>query len=562
MKAAPMMHDDVTQPPRMPTTRVAACNALPPSAVLALVLACLHGAALAQTPAAPAAAPAMATDAPAKPQFAIRGFDVTGDNPLPASDTTRVLAPFLRADASMDTLQKATAALEAALKERGYALHRVVLPPQSVGETVKLQIVKFVVGKVTVEGLKNYSAANIRASLPELQEGAAPNFRTLAVQTTIANESQGKNVQIALKEAEEADQIDARVVVTESKPWNFAVSLANTGSRTTGRDRLTFSGSHANVFDLDHQFTGAYTTSMQRPADVQQVGANYRVPLYRLGGVLGASFTRSTVVGDFGALKSTGAGQTMGLNYSHYLPPDGGYRSHVTLGLDDKRFDITEIAGIPVPGQLVRRSRPLTLGYSATVESDRAAWGYSTELSGNWVNGSGNNLTAYRSEDPRVRTAGFAALRANANYTASVGNGWLWAMRGQLQYSPDALISGEQFGLGGASTIRGTSERPISGDKGVLASLELSTPDVAPGLRLLGFVDAGWLRNNSPNATNKPASDQLASVGLGLRYSMGVVGLSAEWGRVVTGSSVPLTINAASPRAGDVKFHLNLTARF
>ena len=51
-------------------------------------------------------------------------------------------------------------------------------------------------------------------------------------------------------------------------------------------------------------------------------------------------------------------------------------------------------------------------------------------------------------------------------------------------------------------------------------------------------------------------------MGLGLRYSMGVVGLSAEWGRVVTGSSVPLTINAASPRAGDVKFHLNLTARF
>ena len=29
-----------------------------------------------------------------------------------------------------------------------------------------------------------------------------------------------------------------------------------------------------------------------------------------------------------------------------------------------------------------------------------------------------------------------------------------------MQYSPQALISGEQFGLGGVSTIRGTSERP------------------------------------------------------------------------------------------------------
>ena len=51
-------------------------------------------------------------------------------------------------------------------------------------------------------------------------------------------------------------------------------------------------------------------------------------------------------------------------------------------------------------------------------------------------------------------------------------------------------------------------------------------------------------------------------MGLGLRYSAGTLGLSAEWGRVVTGSSVPLTVNAASPRAGDVKFHLNLSARF
>ena len=292
------------------------------SALLGLLSLC--GGALAQTPAQTQAAP-MST--PAKPVFAIRGFDVTGENPLADGETSRILAPFLRSDASFETLQKATAALEAALKERGYALHRVVLPPQAVGETVALKIVKFVIGKVVVEGTQKLDNANIRASLPELAEGTAPNFRTLAVQTTIANENPGKQVQVALKEAEEADQIDARVIVTEGKPWSFSTSLSNTGSRATGRDRVTLSGSHANLFNLDHQFTGAYTTSFQRTSDVQQLGGNYRIPLYRLGGVLGASYTRSTVVGEFGTLRSTGAGQTMGLNYSHYLPPDGGFRS-------------------------------------------------------------------------------------------------------------------------------------------------------------------------------------------------------------------------------------------
>src|SRR5437870_3077780 len=55
--------------------------------------------------------PAMSTPA-ASPVFAIKGFKVTGDNPLGDGETSRVLAPFLRADATIETLQKATAALE------------------------------------------------------------------------------------------------------------------------------------------------------------------------------------------------------------------------------------------------------------------------------------------------------------------------------------------------------------------------------------------------------------------------------------------------------------------
>ncbi len=88
--------------------------------------------------------------------------------------------------------------------------------------------------------------------------------------------------------------------------------------------------------------------------------------------------------------------------------------------------------------------------------------------------------------------------------------------RGQYQYSPDVLISGEQFGLGGSGSVRGTAiERPLSADKGVAGSLEVSTPELAPGLRLFGFADAGWLWNNNPNGATKPSTDRLASLGVG-----------------------------------------------
>ncbi len=510
---------------------------------------------------------AMAQGAPAKAgqgaSFAIKGFKVTGENPLGTGETTAVLAPFLRTDATIETLQKATAALEAALRDKGHGLHRVALPPQEVGDTVTLEIVKFTIGKIAISGLTRYDEANIRGSLPELKEGTTPNFKRLAVQTTIANESPAKQITVSLKESDEPDKIDATVQVRESKPWNLAVTWANTGSSATGRDRLTVSGGHSNLFNKDHQFIGAYTTSVERPSDVQQIGLSYRIPLYEWGGVLGASFTTSDVLGNFGAFSSTGAGHTLGFNYTHHLPPEGGRRSYLTVGLDDKVFDVTQINGIPVPGQIMRRSRPVTIGYVAKIETDAAFWGYNADLAFNLPGGTGNNLAAYVTEDPRVTTARWVALRAGASYSGAFASKWMWSLRGQLQLSPDALISGEQFGLGGSSSVRGASERPISGDRGLFTSLEVSTPELMTGLRGIGFLDAGWLSNNNPNATNKPASDRLTGVGFGLRYSTpGGFAVSADYGRVLTGSVVPLAINASAPKKGDEKVHVNVSLRF
>lgn len=506
------------------------------------------------------------------PSFRIRGFELTGDIPLPPEDTTRILAPFISNQATIDTLQQASTALEAALKARGFALHRVSLPPQEVGDKVALHIVKFVIGKVVVEGAKFHSDANIRASIPELQAGQAPNFQRLAVQTAIANENPSKQIQVGLKESEEPDQIDARVRVVDERPWSLLVGVSNTGNESTGRDRLAVVAGHNNVLDRDHQLSLAFTTSLERSSDVKQLGLNYRVPFYAQGGVLAASYTNSDVVGQFGSFSSSGVGETYGLQYSHYLQPEGGRRSYLTLGWEDKTFNATKITvgGVvqytPVDlnfNPVHRKSQPLTLGYAVRTEGDTSVLAYSVSWAGNFAGGSGNNLTAYQAEDPRIQSASWNALRGDASYTRAVGAGWLLGARTQFQFTSDALIAGEQFGLGGASSVRGTSERPISSDSGLFASLELSTPELLPGLRLLGFADAGVLAsNNTASVTNKAATDGLSSAGLGLRYGRGVVGITAEWARIVRGATVPASNPTGLPKQGDEKLHVNVTARF
>jgi hemolysin activation/secretion protein len=501
------------------------------------------------------------TNAPEVASFAIRGFSIKGDNPLSSGETSKVLAPFLRADANIDVLQKATAALENALRTAGFALHRVALPPQEVGDTVSLEIVKFTLGKITLQGNQRYDAANLRASVPELKEGGTPDFGRLAVQTTIANENPSKQITVALKESESPDAIDAAVQVKESKPWNMALSLSNTGTRASGRDRTTISGGYHNLWNADHQLMAAYTTSLERPQDVKQLGLSYRAPLYGVGGVVGASYTRSDVVGNFGTFTSTGRGRTLALNYNHYLAPEGGKRSFVTLGVEDKLFKAAEINDFVIGTD--RRSRPLTAGYSARYESNASVAGYNAEFVANTGSGAHNNLTSYQAEDARITTRAFKILRGAGNYASTLGASWLWGVRSQLQWSPKALISGEQFGLGGVTSVRGASDRVLLGDTGLSSSLEVTSPQLIEGLRLSGFIDAGWLKSAATEGTTKVSRDGLASTGLGLRYSSqnGAL-ISADYGVIISGSRLPLVNNSSAPQKGSDKLHVNLSVRF
>ncbi|OYU44832.1 MAG: hypothetical protein CFE44_10765, partial [Burkholderiales bacterium PBB4] len=237
-------------------------------------------------------------------------------------------------------------------------------------------------------------------------------------------------------------------------------------------------------------------------------------------------------------------------------------RATLEAGLEYTLFDGSQINVNPLAGQESRRSLPLSLGYAARMETDTSIWGYNATIALNLPLGNAGNLAAYQSEDPRVTTVHWKALRGGGNYATALPSGWLWSVRGQFQYSPDSLISGEQFGLGGASSVRGTSERPLSGDSGVLMSTELTSPEWMPGLRVVGFADAGWLSNNATIPNAKPSQDSLSSVGLGLRYAVGNYSVNADYGRVITGSATsPLSVSG-TPQAGDQKLHINVAARF
>lgn len=495
------------------------------------------------------------------PASVVRGFSISGQNPLPSDEVSLVLAPFLRKEASLAHLQAATAALETLFAQRGLGLYRVVLPPQELGDTIELTVVRFAVGQVGLDGAQRLSSDHVRRSLPELREGETPNLERLAVQTAIANENPSRQIQVALTAGFDPDKVDATVRVKESSPVQFGLSASNTGSVGSGRDRVTGSLAHHNFLNLDHQLLAAYTTSLSHPGEVRQWGLSHRVPLYGQLATLELAYTRSSVIGDFGTFTSSGAGHTLGLTLQRHFQPVNGIKRSVSLAWEDKVFNPTEFNGVALAGQTLRRTRPLSLGYTARGHSDQSYWDAHMAVVVNMSGGRGNNVAAYQTESPAITRAHWSAWRARGNWVGTLGGDWLLAWRGQAQWAPTKLLAAEQMGFGGAAALRGAEERAMSGDAGFLVTFEISTPEWSPGLRAVGFVDAGWLTSHSTPAT-APASDSAASIGLGLRYGRGPLSLVLDFGQVAKGSKQSRSLNGNAPQRGDQKLHVGMSARF
>src|SRR5207248_5385669 len=103
----------------------------------------------------------------------------------------------------------------------------------------------------------------------------------------------------------------------------------------------------------------------------------------------------------------------------------------------------------------------------------------------------------------------------------------------------DMLVSGEQFGLGGAESVRGFLEREITNDSGYRGTLEIYTPDFGARTaiagarsRALAFLDWGYVHRNQPGPV-EIRQQHVAAVGAGLRFSRGTrLAFRLDWGLV------------------------------
>ena len=503
-------------------------------------------------------------------RFAIARFEVSGNSLLDDGDLASLVAPYTGPSRVYGDVQKALEAVENAYRARGYGAVQVSAPEQELTQgVVRLEVSEAKVGRISVTGNTYFDQQNILASVPGLAVGVTPNARALSENVQLANESPAKKIEVVLGVGENDGELDAKVEVHDEKPWAIYLSSDNTGTQDTGRDRTGVALQYANLWNRDQVATIAYTSSLERPQSTKVYSLSYRLPIYDWGDsidlIVGksdvAAATSSTVAGP---LQFSGSGMVYALRYNHMLPRRGEYSHRFVVGVDQREYDNTcaldgqDVCGAGGADVTVR---PLSLTYSGQLDSPGSSSTLTLSASGN-LTGGPNSSAADFTASRQDATAHYSVLRGGLSHARSVGNDWQARAAINVQYTNDALVSGEQLGLVGSTAVRGFEERVVTADKGYFGTLEIYTPDLAPAfgnsgnLRLLGFYDFG---HGSFNKTPPGLYEQenVASVGVGLRYSLGrSVSFRADLARVIDGGPTD------TADSGELRGHVGVVIGF
>ncbi|TAL46179.1 MAG: ShlB/FhaC/HecB family hemolysin secretion/activation protein [Methylovulum sp.] len=490
--------------------------------------------------------------APSEIRFTVRHFSVEGASPLSQKAIDAYFQPLQQRQYNLKELQEVGKGLEAAIREQGYPFYRVTLPPQTLnaGE-VKLQVVSFALGDISVTGNRYFDKHNIIASLPGLKVSESPNTDTLSGNLKVANKHPSKQLQLTFRQSETEDKVDAKINVAEQRPYQASLIFNTVGSQSSGNIRMTGALQHSNLWGMDHILNGSYTTSPDHADSVEQYGTSYSLPVYPLKGWLSGYYAYSNVnngtVGDFAV---TGSGEMYGIHYQQLLPKVGRYEHWLDLGLDNRYF-INDIQFRNIPVGTNVRSAPVSVLYKGEYPWKTAHIGYHVQWVGNTDFGDHNSQPDY-SASRFGANQGWNLLRYGSTLSVNLHQ-WLVQTLFTGQHSGDPLIAGEQLGVGGSYDVRGYQERETSADSGEIVKFEITTP-AWQKINLFAFYDYGhgYLHNALPGSLN---DWNLSSTGVGANW---------QWqdhiqAKIAVANALN---NAVTTQAGDARIHASIVLRY
>lgn len=463
--------------------------------------------------------------------FDIETFVFEGSSVFSNDDLQAVTNPFLGDDKTFLEVAAARAAVTQLYIDSGYATSGAILPPQQVENgIVTIQIIEGSTPAIEVTGTQRLNSGYISS---RLAVGAKTplNVNRLENQLELLqSDPLVEGITADLQAGTTPGTNTLAVSVEEADSFEVTYTLDNNRSPSVGTVRNQLRLSEGNLLGWGDRLSVGY--ALTRGSD--GIDAAYIVPVSPHGTTLEATInlSDSNVIEDpFEVLDIDSESDFYQLTLRH--PVWRTPKEEFALGLTASHQVAQTSLGIDDIGPF-----PLAAGADDQGRTRVSALRFSQE----WTSRSTKQVLALRSQF----NLGLDVLNATVNEEGPDGRFFSWQgqsqwvrviapdtlllLKGNVQFSGDALLSLEQLSFGGQSTVRGYRQNARSTDNGVLASAEVRLPllrdrEQDMSLHIAPFVDVGYGWN-----VNEETPDPLASVGAGLLFEWKDLSTRVDWG--------------------------------
>lgn len=487
------------------------------------------------------------------------GVTVYNENQL-----SKVYGSKLGTTVTLADVYAISSALTNKYRNDGYILTQVIVPPQTIeGGNVRLQVVEGYVDNVSVEGQgTEMELGLIRRYASRIATGQAVNTKDLEKYLLLINDLPGVEARSILSPSRtKTGAADLRIIATRD-PFDALLAVDNYGSRYLGPVQLSAAGSLNSFFGMNERLTlqTVVAPDYHQWNELAYIAATYEQPIWSYGTVLSltASHTDTEPGYTLDQFDVRGQSQYYNVKVDHPIIRTRAQNWSV-YGLFDWR-DVKSRNNL----ELSRRDHIRAVRVGTDYELLDTFLGVGINSINLEVAKGLNVFGASDEGDVRMTRAmgdpSFFKVNLEAQRLQRVISNVNLLVAAKGQWSSDALLSSEEFGVGGINYGRGFDPSEIIGDDGVAGKVEIqwNEPhklDFLYDYQLFGFYDAGRIWNEDPT-TPSQKTDTVTSAGFGIRADL--------FDDVKTGLAIAFPLNRDVETQGDddPKLYFNLNKTF
>lgn len=454
-----------------------------------------------------------------RPQFVLRGVDVSGANAVSGDRIAAVYQPYLGKQVSQADLAAIAGAISDLYRGAGFHLSRAIVPPQEIADDrVRIQVIE---GAIVEAELKGDGAEQfgVRPMLAPVLAEQPSRLATLERQLFLVNGRPG--VRITDTALEEIGGATGRFRLTVYlKTWHVFSSfgLDNLGSSSVGPWQTYATGAFNSYLTPGDTVAVNLSTIANDPRELGFARLSYDAPVGIDGVRLGASVLYSAVrPGDMRRLDSD-ITTTEAFELRAGIVPLQSQSSTLTLTAATTFSNVSEhdLYGPWYNDHI--RTASLTADYRLQDRFGGTNFATMTYRQGLDIFGASHFDDDLLSRDGA--SSNFSVLNFWFTRYQTLNDAWSLKLSAASQTASRPLFTSQQFYLGGAAFGRGCGAAEISGDNGLAGSLELRFDQKLnfrywTGYQLYAFGDAGAVWNDGYRLSDGLA---LTSAGAGVRF--------------------------------------------